>query len=70
MDEGRQDFQQVAELMEKHMSITMADFLPLIGHVANDFQEMASLFDIDVGDTGRLQSMREFASLSLLPVPN
>lgn len=67
VDEARQDFQGAADLMQQHMSIAMTDFLPLIGHIASHFLEMASLFDIDVGDVKRIQSIKELAALTLLP---
>ena len=67
VDENRQDFQGAADLMKQHMSISMTDFLPLVGHIASHFLEMASLFDIDVGDVNRIQSIKELAALTLLP---
>lgn len=67
VDENRQNFQGVADLMQQHMQISMADFLPLLGHIASHFLEMASLFDIDVGDVNRIQSIKELAALTLLP---
>ena len=69
VEDSSQYVPQVAALMEKHMNIGVEDFLPLIGHVAKHFQELASVFDIDMGDTSQLQSIQEFASLSLLPTP-
>ena len=56
-----------ADLMRQHMSISMTDFLPLIGHIASHFLEMASLFNIDLGDVSRIQSITELAALTLLP---
>lgn len=67
VDEGRQDFQTTADLMRQHMSIAMTDFIPLIGHIAHHFLEMASLFNIDMGDVSRIQSIKELAALTLLP---
>lgn len=70
VEESRQDIQAIAELMRLHMSISMSDFLPLIGHIANHFIEMASMFEIDVADMHRLLSIQEMAKLTLLPDNN
>ena len=67
VDEKYQDMQKVARLIEEHMSLSATDFLSLVGHVAGQFHEMANIFDVDIGDVNRLQSIKELAKLTLLP---
>ena len=67
VDEKYQDMQKVARLMEEHMSLSAADFLSLVGHVAGQFHEMANIFNVEIGDVNRLLSIKELAKLTLLP---
>jgi HD-like signal output (HDOD) protein len=66
MDEDRKMFEAVAFLMEKEMNVCMSDFISLLGHIAGQFQEMASLFDLQIKNTTQIQSVTELASLVLL----
>ena len=66
IDEERKTFEAVAFLMQKEMNISMSDFISLLGHVASQFQEMATLFDLEVKNIKQIQSITELASLVLL----
>jgi len=66
MDEDRKIFEAVAFLMQKEMNISMSDFISLLGHVASQFQDMATLFELKVHNKKQIQSITELASLVLL----
>lgn len=66
IDEERKTFEAVAFLVQKEMNISMSDFISLLGHIASQFQEMASLFDLEVKNITQIQSITELASLVLL----
>lgn len=55
-DEEYKNYIDVAEMAEKQFGLDITDFLSLIGKLTKEFQEMAALFDIDVGDPQLLQS--------------
>ena len=67
VDEERKSFEAVAYLVQKEMSISMADFISLLGHVASQFQEMAALFDLKIHNMDEIQSITNLSSLVLLP---
>ena len=46
VDEERKTIQAVALLMQKELSVSMDDFIALLGHIASQFQEMAALFEL------------------------
>ena len=66
MGEDRMTFEAVAFLMQKEMNVSMSDCISLLGHIASQFQEMASLFDLNVKNIKKIQSITELASLVLL----
>ena len=53
-------------MVEKKFGLDITDFLTLIGKLTNEYQEMAALFDIDVGDPEVLQANAENAKQILL----
>ena len=52
--------------LQRHAKVDANDLFPLLGHVANQFIEIASIFGIEVGDIDKLHSMQGFAALSML----
>jgi len=65
-DEGFKNIEHVGSLVEKHASISMDEFFPILGQSATQFLEMAAIFDIDVGYREHVQSMQEFSALTVL----
>ncbi len=65
-DEEYKNYMDVAELVEKQFGLDITDFLSLIGKLTEEYQEMAALFDIDVGDASVLQANAENAKQILL----
>jgi HD-like signal output (HDOD) protein len=65
-DEEYKNYMGVAEMAEKQFGLDITDFLSLIGKLTEEYQEMAALFDIDVGDTVALQANAENAKQILL----
>lgn len=65
-DEEYKNYMDVAEMVEKKFGLDITDFLTLIGKLTNEYQEMAALFDIDVGDPEALQANAENAKQILL----
>ena len=65
-DEEYKNYMEVAEMAEKKFGLDITDFLTLIGKLTEEYQEMAALFDIDVGDTEALQANAENAKQILL----
>ena len=55
-DEEYKNYMDVADVAEKQFGLDITDFLTLIGKLTEEYQEMAALFDIDVGDPKLLQS--------------
>ncbi len=55
-----------ARLCQQELNISMSDFIALLGHVAAQFQEMASIFDLKINNTRQIQSIKELASIVLL----
>jgi len=65
-DEEYKNYMDVAEMVEKQFGLDITDFLTLIGKLTEEYQEMAVLFDIDIGDTEVLQANAENAKQILL----
>ncbi len=65
-DEEYKNYMDVAEMVEKAFGLDITDFLSLIGKLSEEYQEMADLFDIDVGDPASLQANAENAKQILL----
>ncbi len=65
-DEEYKNYMDVAEMAEKEFGLDITDFLTLIGKLTEEYQEMASLFDIDVGDAALLQANADNAKQILL----
>lgn len=65
-DEEYKNYMDVAEMAEKEFGLDITDFLSLIGKLTEEYQEMAVLFDIDVGDASVLQANAENAKQILL----
>lgn len=65
-DEEYKNYMDVAEMVEKQFGLDITDFLTLIGKLTEEYQEMAALFDIDVGDAESLQANAENAKQILL----
>ena len=65
-DEEYKNYMEVAEMTEKKFGLDITDFLTLIGKLTEEYQEMAALFDIDVGDAEALQANAENAKQILL----
>ena len=60
-DEENKDYMQVAEMAEKEFGLDITDFLSLIGKLTEEYQELATLFDVDAGDPKQLQANAENA---------
>lgn len=60
-DEENKDYMQVAEMAEKEFSLDITDFLSLIGKLTEEYQELATMFDVDAGDPKQLQANAENA---------
>ncbi len=65
-DEKYKNYMDVADMTEKQFDLDITDFLSLIGKLTEEYQEMAALFDIDVGDTALLQANADNAKQMLL----
>ena len=65
VDEKHKVVKSVASLFQKEINMDTADFLPLLGHVATQFREMAMLFELDLNQND-LQSVVDLSSLVLL----
>ena len=65
-DEENKNYMDVANIAEQHFGLDITDFLTLIGKLTEEYQEMAALFDIDVGDPALLQSNADNAKEVLL----
>ena len=65
-DEDKKNYMDVAEMAEKEFGLDITDFLTLIGKVTEEYQELASLFDVDAGDPKLLQANAENAKQVLL----
>lgn len=65
-DEEYKNYMEVADMVETKFGLDITDFLTLIGKLTEEYQEMAALFDIDVGDAEALQANAENAKQILL----
>tara|TARA_R110002049_G_scaffold252263_1_gene426775 strand:- start:78074 stop:79009 length:936 start_codon:yes stop_codon:yes gene_type:complete len=65
-DEEYKNYMEVAEMTEQQFGLDITDFLSLIGKLTEEYQEMAALFDIDVGDATVLQANADNAKQILL----
>ena len=65
-DEEYKDYMSVAEIAEKEFNMDITDFLSLIGKLTEEYQELATLFDVDAGDPKLLQANAENAKQVLL----
>ncbi len=65
-DEEYKNYMEVAEMAEKQFGLDITDFLTLIGKLTEEYQEMAVLFDIDIGDHESLEANAENAKQILL----
>lgn len=65
-DEENKNYMDVAELAEKQFGLDITDFLSLIGKLTEEYQELATLFDVDAGDPKLLQANAENAKQVLL----
>ena len=53
-------------MAEKHFNMDITDFLTLIGKLTEEYQELATLFEVDAGDPKQLQANAENAKQVLL----
>jgi len=65
-DEEYKNYMEVADMVETKFGLDITDFLTLIGKLTEEYQEMAALFDIDVGDAEALQANADNAKQILL----
>lgn len=65
-DEEFKDYMAVADMVEKKFAMDITDFLTLIGKLSEEYEEMAYLFEIDVGDHDALHANAENAKQILL----
>ena len=65
-DEENKDYMDVANIAEKQFGLDITDFLSLIGKLTEEYQELATLFDVDAGDPKLLQANAENAKQVLL----
>ena len=65
-DEENKDYMKVSEIADKHFGLDITDFLSLIGKLTEEYQELATLFDVDAGDPKILQANAENAKQVLL----
>ena len=65
-DEENKNYMDVAEMAEQQFGLDITDFLSLIGKLTEEYQELATLFDVDAGDPKLLQANAENAKQVLL----
>ncbi len=65
VEEKNKEFNAVAALYQQELNMPVTDFIPLLGHVASQFKEMAVQFELDINNK-ELQSITELSSLVLL----
>ncbi len=65
VEEKHKMVKNVATLFQQEINMDTSDFLPLLGHVATQFGEMAKLFELDINQND-LQSVSDLSSLVLL----
>lgn len=65
-DEENKHYMDIANIVERELGLDITDFLTLLGKLTEEYQEMAALFDIDVGDPKVLESNAENAKQILL----
>ena len=63
-NEEFQNVERVGKLVEKHLTIPVSDFFPILGQTATQFLEMAAIFEIEVENKEQIQSMQEFSALT------
>ena len=65
VDEKHKAVNVAASLFQKEINMATTDFLPVLGHVATQFREMAAQFDLDLNKDD-LQGVADLSSLVLL----
>ena len=60
-EESNRDYMKAASRAESEFNLDITDFLSLLGSATEEYQEMATLFDVDVGDSGTLKDTADHA---------
>lgn len=64
--DNQEAIEATGALLNEELNVSMNDFIALLAHVANQFQEMAAIFELPMQNSDQIKSITELASVVLL----